>query len=352
MKPVFSLSIAARAVLNLHSLNNEGGEGNQIQTRMVNVFADGRLHSVNAISGDMFKHIQSEHLHRLAVQAGLPLSIGARLFNANRINYDLDIDKGFLNQLKEAKSNAAELDLILQRCHANAAGSIRRENAAELDLILQRCAVTDMAGALITAENRSLPRKSVVEFGWVVGVPGSVKTDSYFHVKFESERGGGSAGVDESGSITGKQTPFHRPASSGVYAIVVQVEAARVGFNDISQRYAIDAEQRQKRLRALLESVLYTFIEPAGAMRTAQNPHILDVSGVISVSSNVLPAPCISPLKDDFVADVQRVANSLNELHPGAIELFSFASLGEFAEQMSRLIQEAEPFTLPVVQGE
>jgi len=326
MKPVFSLSIAARAVLNLHSLNNEGGEGNQIQTRMVNVFADGRLHSVNAISGDMFKHIQSEHLHRLAVQAGLPLSIGARLFNANRINYDLDIDKGFLNQLKEAKSNAAELDLILQRC-----------------------AVTDMAGALITAENRSLPRKSVVEFGWVVGVPGSVKTDSYFHVKFESERGGGSAGVDESGSITGKQTPFHRPASSGVYAIVVQVEAARVGFNDISQRYAIDAEQRQKRLRALLESVLYTFIEPAGAMRTAQNPHILDVSGVISVSSNVLPAPCISPLKDDFVADVQRVANSLNELHPGAIELFSFASLGEFAEQMSRLIREAEPFTLPMV---
>ncbi|MDN5272133.1 DevR family CRISPR-associated autoregulator [Chloroflexus sp. MS-CIW-1] len=329
MKPVFSLSIAARAVLNLHSLNNEGGEGNQIQTRMVNVFADGRLHSVNAISGDMFKHIQSEHLHRLAVQAGLPLSIGARLFNANRINYDLDIDKEFLNQLKGAKSNAAELDLILQRC-----------------------AVTDMAGALITAENRSLPRKSVVEFGWVVGVPGSVKTDSYFHVKFESERGGGSAGVDESGSITGKQTPFHRPASSGVYAIVVQVEAARVGFNDISQRYAIDAEQRQKRLRALLESVLYTFIEPAGAMRTAQNPHILDVSGVISVSSNVLPAPCISPLKDDFVADVQRVASSLNELHPGAIELFSFASLGEFAEQMSRLIQEAEPFTLPVVQGE
>ena len=326
MKPMFSLSIAARAVLNLHSLNNEGGEGNQIQTRMVNVFADGRLHSVNAISGDMFKHIQSEHLHRLAVQAGLPLSIGARLFNANRINYDLDIDKEFLNQLKGAKSNAAELDLILQRC-----------------------AVTDMAGALITAENRSLPRKSVVEFGWVVGVPGSVKTDSYFHVKFESERGGGSAGVDESGSITGKQTPFHRPASSGVYAIVVQVEAARVGFNDISQRYAIDAEQRQKRLRALLESVLYTFIEPAGAMRTAQNPHILDVSGVISVSSNVLPAPCISPLKDDFVADVQRVANSLNELHPGAIELFSFASLGEFAEQMSRLIREAEPFTLPMV---
>ncbi len=326
--PIYSLSIAARAVLNLHSLNNEGGEGNQIQTRMVNVFADGRLHSVNAVSGDMFKHIQSEHLHRLAMQAGLPLSQGAKLFNANRINYDIELDKAFLKQLEGAKTNAEQLDLILQRC-----------------------AVTDIAGALVTAGNRSLPRKSVVEFGWVVGIPGSVKTDSYFHVKFESERGGGSAGVDESGSIAGKQTPFHRPASSGVYAIVAQVEAARIGFNDIAQRYAVDPHERQRRLRAVLESVLYTFVEPAGAMRSAQNPHILDVSGVITVSSNVIPAPCISPMKEDFVADVARVAASLNQLHPEAIQVIQFASLGEFAEQMTALIAEAEPFTLPAANG-
>ncbi|WP_322510411.1 DevR family CRISPR-associated autoregulator [Chloroflexus sp.] len=328
MTKIYSLAIAARAVLNLHSLNNEGGEGNQIQTRMVNVFADGRLHNVNAISGDMLKHIQSEHLHRLAMQAQLPLSEGARLFNANRINYDVDTDKAFQRELETAKTNAGQLDLILQRC-----------------------AVTDMAGVLVTTGNRSLPRKSVVEFGWVVGIPGSVKTDSYFHVKFESERGGGSAGVDESGSISGKQTPFHRPASSGEYAIVAQIEAARVGFNDIAQRYAVDIEERAKRLRALLESVLYTFVEPAGAMRTAQNPHILDVSGVITVSSQVIPAPCISPLKADFVSDIQRVAASFNQLHENAITVLPFASLGEFAEQMSELIKNAEPFELPSARG-
>ncbi|ACL24093.1 DevR family CRISPR-associated autoregulator [Chloroflexus aggregans] len=328
MAKIYSLAIAARAVLNLHSLNNEGGEGNQIQTRMVNVFADGRLHNVNAISGDMFKHIQSEHLHRLALQAGLPLSTGARLFNANRINYDVDTDNDFKAQLEAAKTNAGELDLILRRC-----------------------AVTDMAGVLVTADKRSLPRKSVVEFGWVVGIPGRIKTDSYFHVKFESERGGGSAGVDESGSISGKQTPFHRPASSGEYAIVVQVEAARVGFNDIAQRYAVDTKERQKRLRVLLESVLYTFVEPSGAMRTAQNPHILDVSGVITVSSHVIPAPCISPLKADFVSDIERIVKSFNQLHPNAITMLPFASLGEFAEQMSALIEKAEPFELLSANG-
>lgn len=110
--PLYSLSISARAVLNLHSLNNEGTEGNQTQTRMVSVYVDGRLHNVNAISGDMFKHIQSEHLHRLAIREGLPLSEGARLFNANRINYDL----GQKDFLKDAETNSEAIDLILKRC--------------------------------------------------------------------------------------------------------------------------------------------------------------------------------------------------------------------------------------------
>ena len=51
----------------MHSLNNEGGEGNQIQTRMVDIVgADGRMHNVNAISGDMLKHIQAQHFFELA----------------------------------------------------------------------------------------------------------------------------------------------------------------------------------------------------------------------------------------------------------------------------------------------
>ena len=69
---IASLSIAARAVLNMHSLNNEGGEGNQIQTRMVEIVGhDGNLHSVNAISGDMLKHVLMEHFYQQAVRRGL-----------------------------------------------------------------------------------------------------------------------------------------------------------------------------------------------------------------------------------------------------------------------------------------
>lgn len=323
---IYAISISAQAILDMHSLNNEGGEGNQIQTRMVTVLgADEKLHSVNAISGDMFKHIQSEHLHRLATAEGLPLSVGAHQLNANRINYDIKNNKNVLDALTKAKSNAGELDYVLQTC-----------------------AITDMAGVLITEGKRSLPRKSVVEFGWVVGIPGQVETDTFFHVKYEAERGGDSASVDNSGSISGKQTPFHRPASSGAYAIVLNIEASRVGFNDISQKYAVSEADRQKRLRILLESVLHTFISPEGAMRSTQNPHIVGLKGVITISRDVVPAPCVSPLKSNFAEDVKRISTALNTLRPNAIEVFAFDSVGEFTEKLASLIHTASPMNLPV----
>lgn len=324
---MYSVAISAQAILDLHSLNNEGGEGNQIQTRMVNIIGtDKKLHNVNAISGDMFKHIQAEHLHRLAVAAKLPLSDGGRTFNANRVNYDIDAG----NELAKA---------------LEAAGS----DPAKLDVILQQCAVTDMEGILVTSGGLSLPRKSVVEFGWVVGMPEYVETDTYFHVKYVSDRSASArskAEGEEGRTANIGQAIFHRPASSGIYAVVLNLETARIGFNDLAQTYAISAEERQARLKVLLESVLYTFVEPAGAMRSTQNPHLVDFCGVITVSRDVIPAPCLSPLNDGFATDVERVAAALNTLHPAAIEVKRFKSLGEFAELMADLIQDATPFAL------
>ncbi len=329
----YSIAVSARAIFDMHSLNNEGGEGNQIQTRMVNVIgSDGELHNVNAISGDMFKHIQAEHMHRLATAAGLPLSEGARKFNANRVNYDIDAKNDLLTSLEAAHGDAEELDVILRRC-----------------------AVTDLEGILVTAGKRSLPRKSIVEFGWVIGVPGSVETDSYFHVKYASDRSEAARDRAESEEARGAnvgQSIFHRPASSGIYAIVLNLELARIGFNDLAQRYAIDDEARKARMKVLLESVLYTFIEPSGAMRSTQTPHLVDMQGVVSISRDIVPAPCISPLKSTFQADVEQIAKALNDLRPGAIEVRSFGSCGEFAEIMVTLTKTAEPLTLSISQGQ
>lgn len=321
---IYSLSICARATLDMHSLNNEGSEGTQIQTRMVDIVAaDGQLYNVNAISGDMLKHIQAEYLYHIARNgSNLPLCTACRQFNANRISADTE----YTEQIKG------------------------KTDAEAIDLMLQRCVLDDIEGNLITAD-RSTPRKSVVEFGWVVALPGVTKTDSYFHVKYVSERGEAaraSAAAEEARKANLGQTPFHRPASSGVYAVVSHYEVSRIGFNDISRRYAVDGEARLARYKALLESVLYTFIQPRGAMRAAQLPHIVAFEGVVTYTTQVLPAPTISPLNPTYLEDIDHVASVLNKIHPGAVHVARFATLGEFAEIIQEMIRDTVPFTMTV----
>jgi CRISPR-associated protein Cst2 len=319
-----SLSIAARAIIDMHSLNNEGGEGNQIQTRMVDIIgADGRMYNVNAISGDMLKHIQSQHFFELAREQGLPLCEGCRELNANRINAD-----------------------------AKWIGEMPKGDRDALRSLLQHCALDDIAGILITASGRSLPRKSVVEFGWVVGVPQLVTSDNYFHVKYAGQRDKENADKDakarqDDGSNLG-QSIFHRPASSGVYAIVCHIELARIGYNDIAQTYDVDETQRVARARAVLQSVLHTFIELNGAMRTTQLPHLVSLNGIITTSATgAIPAPLISPLAggDSYVDEVKAVATAL-DAGRGRVHTIEFASLGTFADSLSGLVTDVVPASL------
>ncbi|MEA3377611.1 MAG: DevR family CRISPR-associated autoregulator [Chloroflexota bacterium] len=319
---VYSLSISARATLDMHSLNNEGGEGNQIQTRMVDVVAgDGKLHNVNAISGDMLKHIQAEHLYHIARNGnGLPLCAACRVFDANRISADVQ----FMEEV---------------------AG---KTDAEAIDLMIETCTLDDIEGNLLTGEGRSTPRKSVVEFGWVVGVPEITTTDAYFHVKYARERGI-EADVDEKARQANlEQRIFHRPASSGVYAIVSHYEVARIGYNDIAQHYALDDAARAARYRALLESVLYTFIQLKGAMRAAQMPHIVAFEGVVSYTTGVLPAPTVSALNVGYTQEIEGVAQALNRLYPGTVVTRPFESLAGFAETMGDLVAQTTPYALAV----
>lgn len=311
---VYSLSISGRAILDMHSLNNEGGEGNQITTRMVTIVhkPDGKptLATVNAISGDMFKHIQAEHLYRIG-KGNLKLCAGCEKFSASRV---LD-DTEFMKKLPDG-------------------------NAEVIDALLKHCALDDLEGNLIAKQPRSIPRKSVAEFGWVVGLPEVTRTESYFHVRYATEHG--------EDSEAQKQAIFHRPASSGVYAIGASFEMARIGYNDITQKYAVEEGERAKRYKAFLESILYTFVEPNGAMRGTQNPHILGFEGVVTVSNQVVPAPMLSALEDNYREEVKRVTAALNAIHPSAVTVHEFDSMGAFAEIMQKLIAESAPFTMKV----
>lgn len=318
---VHSLAISGLVTLDLHSLNNEGAEGNYLQTRQVQVVdKQGNTHAVNAISGDMFKHIQAEHLYGLATETGLPLCTACARFDANRIVADTEFATGF-------NKDAADNEILT--------GAIRR------------CVLDDAEGILITSEiggkKRAIARKSVLEFGWVVGRPEATRTESYFHVKYVPE-GRGKGSGDETGAGNVGQNIFHRPASSGQYAVVVNVDLFRLGRNDITLEYVLPAEERAKRAKAVLQSLLFTFLKPTGAHRNTQHPHVVDFQGRIAVSASTVPAPTASALNDNYEAEIDRIKAALDKMWPGAVTVEGFESLGGYAELVEKIVSQAEPY--------
>jgi CRISPR-associated protein Cst2 len=302
MSVTHSLSVCARVTLDLHSLNNEGTEGNQQQTRMVHIIDQkGQRAVVNAVSGDMFKHILVGHLVPLLEEQNQPLSEPAKRYDPDRITADAQ----FLEVVKKHEGPNSEL----------------------LTEILKRCSLTDIAGALFVDE--ALPRKSCVEFGWVVGLPtdGNGKplttTEQYFHVKYASERGGAAGGE----TTVGRQPIFHRPASSGVYALICNLDLYRIGLNDITRKYVVTRPDREKRGKALVHALAATLVKPGGAQRNTQNPHIVACEGIVATSSTPLPAPTVSPLNDKYPEEMEGVAGVLNGIRANGVETKRFTTL-------------------------
>jgi len=316
--PIYAISICGRLTLDLHALNNEGTEGNQMLTRQVTIAdAEGKLHTVNAISGDMLKHMQAEHLFQAALTDELPMCEPCRLMDPNRIA----ADKEFIKHV----ASMSDSDVT--------------------NVMLERCAVTDMEGILLT-EKRSTARNSVVEFGWMVGLPEKVHTESFIHLKRVADAG--QQGKGEAGNLG--QNLFHRPASSGQYAVVVHIEAARIGFNDFSRKSPLSPDQRTRRYKALLKSVLFTLLEPNGAQRNTQLPHIVAFEGVISLATAACPAPTVSPIADDYREQIEQVCRAVNAIvdtsdgSTQAVWSTSFSNLSAFASEMQHLITGYAPY--------
>lgn len=317
-KIIASLSISGEITLNLHSLNNEGGEGNQIITRQLTIIdKHGKEHTVNGISGDMFKHIQVGHLINLAKEQNLELCSNCQVFNPNRLSSGEDLGN-YKPDLKEA----TDKDIV--------------------DAIIKLCVVDDTQGVLVTkigGKNKNVPRKSVVEFGWTVGIPDKNNTETYVHTKLVAD----AAGKKTDGSNEG-QNIFHRPANYGLYAFVCSIDVYRLGFNDISRSYP-EPEKRTARYKALIQSLLSSFVNPRGAMTSTQKPHITDFKGVVALSNKLTPAPTISALNDGYVEEIKKIAENINRIEQDAVSILKFDGLGDLSKILADLV-EYQPYKI------
>ena len=320
-KTISSISICGEITLNLHSLNNEGGEGNQIMTRQLTIVdKDGKEQTVTGISGDMFKHIHAAHMLNYCVENKISLSEYSKTLNPNRIASDELISEA-------GKSSNNQTDVI--------------------NAIINKCAICDAHGVLITdkvGENRNstnTPRKSVIEFAWTVGIPDKNNTETYIHTKLVVDAGNkGSATSSNEG-----QNIFHRPANHGVYAFVCSIDAYRIGLNDINRKYSIDDDERTKRYKAVVQSLLSTILNPKGAMTSAQKPHITNFKGVVAVSNKLIPAPTISAINDNYISEIKKIAENLNKIEKESIQVEEFDGLGKLTEIFADLLK-AKPYNL------
>jgi CRISPR-associated protein Cst2 len=322
-KQISSISISGEITLNMHSLNNEGGEGNQIMTRQLTIVdKEGQEHTVNGISGDMFKHIHAGHLVNHCIDNGIELSQYSKALNPNRIS-----SAELLNYITESKRKNEKAGVVI-------------------DALINSCAVCDTHGILITdkvgdnKDSSNTPRKSVIEFGWTIGIPGKNNTETYLHTKVVHS----STGVKGESSNEG-QNIFHRPANHGAYAFVCNIDTYRIGFNDIDREYSIDDDKRQARYKAILQSLLNSLLNPRGAMTSSQKPHITDFKGVVTYSEKLIPAPTVSSINPEYVQEIGMITTSLNEIEPGAIKAVEFNGLGEFSGIIKDLIAE-QPYKL------
>ncbi len=330
MTSVKSLSIAARVVLDMHALNNEGNESNRLMTREVGIitptYGDDRMMdgfnraTVNAISGDMNKHIFADYFHHIALERGLPLCEACKALDPGRMMANPD----FQEYINGKPPTADVVDRLIS------------------------CALDDVGGILITGSGSSIKRKSAVEFGWTVALPGASEVQEYIHARHavtrvtrtKAERGATQEVKDQAASEKGTnigQMIFNRPASSGVYAFVAHLDACAIGFNDITQEYPIPAEARAERLRAVLLALAQTLLHPKGALTSTQLPHVVEIEGFVSVSQTAASAPLISPLSDGYIQRGIDIAQGINRLHgENAVAVLPFAGgeglLGKLAD--------------------
>lgn len=362
MKTIKSISLACRVVMDLHALNNEGSESNRLMTRQVGIVTpatneQGELETnsngtmryrrdvVNAISGDMNKHIFADAFRSIGLDLGLPMNRYSQALDPARMMADPD----FLAYV-EAKD-----------------GTKPKYSAEEVIDQLISCALTDVCGIMITAGGQSIKRKSAVEFGWTVGLPEITRVEEFIHARHaitrltrfkagkDAEQKDREQAADEKAANTG-QMIFNRPASSGVYAFVAHLDVGAIGFNDATQRYpdevaiaynasgTVAKVQRTDRLRAALLALAQTVLHPKGALTSTQMPHVVDLEGFISVSSSAAAAPLISPLSDAFIDRAHSTAALLNELHGhDTVAVEAFAGNEGLLHSINEIVKNSDP---------
>lgn len=340
---IYEIGIMGRVTWDLHSLSNEGTVGNVTEPRTV-VLADGN--KTDGISGEMLKHIHAEYMW---------------ILESNK-NKFCDA----CTQLKPERADGVK--------------SVRKQskpNDAVKEAI--NCILCDVHGFLV--QRPTVSRSSLVEFGWALGLPENTYRDIHVHARHsvheaylpidEEKNAGDWSGnkcsnrecdtpesesklfkirnkwyCEEHLPIRTPQMIYHRPTRSGIYAFVSLFQPWRIGLNNVDYNYDIDYSVRKERYNLAIKAYQSMFMRTEGAMTTTRLPHTEGFEGAIVISMTNTPVPIISPLRDDYLNQVNGIVNTLGN---GKMVVITFDTLSGFVAEMNKLLDK-EIFTISVTQ--
>ncbi|MEM4258785.1 MAG: DevR family CRISPR-associated autoregulator [Candidatus Thermoplasmatota archaeon] len=331
-KVIYELAILGRATWNLHSLNNEGTVGNVTEPRVV-VLADGT--KTDGISGEMLKHMHTEKMWALESSK-----------------------ENFCEACRQCKPERADGNQNV-RDQKSPDGAIKEA---------LNCELCDIHGFLV--QKPTVARPSLIEFGWALGIH-PIHKDIHTHArhsvheqflqideekeenKWDNEKCSIKECItqqDESKlykidkkwyceehlPVKTAQMVYHRPTRSGIYAIISVFQPWKIGLNNVNLQYDIDEEVRRSRYELALKAYQAMFLRIEGAMTTTRLPHTEDFKGVIVVSKINYPAPVISPLKDDYITQLEEICTDIGN---NTFEAKKFDNLQQFTAKIRDLMK-------------
>ena len=229
------IAIMMRITLAAEALNNEESVGNVVIPRSILINDEER----QAISGDTLKHQHTRNLRLLADEN--ELCDGCKIFSPNK------------------NTKAKEND----------------KNLSESGNRTKNCIIDDVEGFM--DPKGSAKKTSPVKFSFAIATEEN-DYQNLLHTKVDTTDAGGKKKAQGEEKT---QMLFYKPVRSNNFALTVQMDLDRIGFDDQTLKLAVTEEVQLSRQNKAIRAFKNMIVDMQGAMCSTRLPHIMNVEGVV-----------------------------------------------------------------------
>lgn len=298
--PVYEVAFLIRSEWQAHSMNNIGSGGtNRLYPRR-QLLANGV--ETDACSGDILKHHHAALVAEYFEEEGLRLCPACSARDPRR------------------------------------AGSLADTRTADIAMAgLLRCPQCDIHGFFLTARKANPPlpalpgrsKGTLVDYSYALAEP-----ETFGETIQLNTRSGGADGED--------QMIIRSSCRSGAYSMCIRYKSVGIGVDTNTWQLLVEDESdRRKRHQCVLRALRDQVLCPDGARTAGMLPHLTGIRGAIIVRTQVGRPFMLSPLRADFMEQLDRAVSRTSE--PGL--LLQFEDLEEFTIHMEYLVAHSLPST-------